>query len=75
MRDGELRCEKRGATFRATDGECTHGPCEGGTRDEVDVAVEDGGVYLAADRSEFDSVGPAADVDLTTGARIDFSGN
>lgn len=75
MRDGELLCEKHGATFRASDGECTHGPCEGATLDEVEVTVEDGGVYLADDRFGFDSVGPAADVDLSTGARIDFSGN
>jgi len=44
-RDGEFVCEKHGATFRTTDGECTHGPCEGATLDAVDVTVADGGVY------------------------------
>jgi nitrite reductase/ring-hydroxylating ferredoxin subunit len=74
-RDGEFVCEKHGATFRTTDGECTHGPCEGATLDAVDVSVADGGVYLTDDRFEFDSLGPSDDVDLSTGARIDFSGN
>ncbi|WP_135533520.1 Rieske (2Fe-2S) protein [Halostella pelagica] len=75
MRDGEILCEKHGATFRASDGECTHGPCQGATLDSVDVTVVDGGVYLTDDRFEFDSLGPSDDVDLSSGARIDFSGN
>jgi hypothetical protein len=66
---------RSGPTFRTTDGECTHGPCEGATLDVVDVTVADGGVYLTDDRFEFDSLGPSDDVDLSTGARIDFSGN
>ncbi|WP_135819803.1 Rieske (2Fe-2S) protein [Halostella litorea] len=75
VRDGELLCAKHGATFRPGDGECTHGPCEGAALDAVDVTVADGGVFLTDDRYEFDGLGPASDVDLSTGGRIDFSGN
>ncbi|MFB6206375.1 MAG: Rieske (2Fe-2S) protein [Haloglomus sp.] len=78
VRGGELWCTRHAATFRLDDGVCTHGPCEGAVLDEVTVVVDDGGVYLADDRYEFESVGPDGTRDLSTGApggRIDFTGS
>lgn len=89
VRDGEILCQKHGATFRADTGECTFGPCEGAFLESVEVEIHDGeerspsgnrtqsgdaGVYLAADGYEFDHLGRATDVDLSSGSRIDFSG-
>jgi nitrite reductase/ring-hydroxylating ferredoxin subunit len=74
FRDGELVCTRHGATFLPDSGECTYGPCEGATLEEVDVAVDDDGVYLAEEDYEFDHLGPKSDRDLSSG-RIGFSGN
>jgi len=75
MREGEIVCEKHGATFESDSGFCTFGPCEGATLSEVDIAVEDGDVYLTDDRYEFDGQGPSGDHDLSSRGRIGFSGN
>ena len=45
-RGDELLCRKHGAMFEKATGRCTWGPCEGARLDPVDVAVEDGAVYL-----------------------------
>ena len=74
FREGELVCTRHGATFEPGSGECTFGPCEGAVLEEVDVAVEDGAVYLTDDDSEFDHLGPKSDRDLSSG-RIGFGGN
>jgi nitrite reductase/ring-hydroxylating ferredoxin subunit len=74
VRDGEILCQKHGATFRQASGYCDHGPCEGASLETVDVAVEDGGVYLAADDWAFDDTGPSGDHDLSSGNRIGFDG-
>jgi nitrite reductase/ring-hydroxylating ferredoxin subunit len=74
VRDGELLCQKHGATFESDSGLCTFGPCEGAVLDEVEVAVEDSGVYLTDERYEFEQLGPSGEHDLSTGSRIDFSG-
>jgi nitrite reductase/ring-hydroxylating ferredoxin subunit len=74
-RNGELVCEKHGATFEAATGECTHGPCEGATIDDLDVTVSDGAVYLTEDGYDFEHVGPSGDHDLSSRGRIDFTGN
>ncbi|MEF8887910.1 MAG: Rieske 2Fe-2S domain-containing protein [Haloarculaceae archaeon] len=74
-RNGEIVCEKHGATFEATTGECTHGPCEGATIDDLDVTVSDGAVYLTDDEYDFEHVGPSGDHDLSSRGRIDFTGN
>ncbi|MFT4883218.1 MAG: nitrite reductase/ring-hydroxylating ferredoxin subunit [Natronomonas sp.] len=74
FRDGELVCTRHGATFLPGSGECTYGPCEGATLEEVDVTVDDDGVYLAEEDYEFDHMGPKSDRDLSSG-RIGFSGN
>jgi nitrite reductase/ring-hydroxylating ferredoxin subunit len=74
FREGELVCSRHGATFPLDSGECTYRPCEGATLEEVDVAVDDDGVYLAEDDYEFAHLGPKSDRDLSSG-RIGFSGN
>ncbi|WP_254543427.1 Rieske (2Fe-2S) protein [Halomarina pelagica] len=74
VRDGEIVCQRHGATFERDSGYCTFGPCEGAYLEEVAVAVEDGAVYLADDRYEFANLGPSGEHDLSTGSRIDFSG-
>jgi nitrite reductase/ring-hydroxylating ferredoxin subunit len=74
-RNGELVCEKHGATFEAATGECTHGPCEGATIDDLDVTVSDGAVYLTEVGYDFEHVGPSGDHDLSSRGRIDFTGN
>jgi nitrite reductase/ring-hydroxylating ferredoxin subunit len=74
-RDGELVCEKHGATFEAATGECTHGPCEGATIESLEVTVADGAVYLTDGDYEFEGVGPSGEHDLSSRGRIDFSGN
>jgi nitrite reductase/ring-hydroxylating ferredoxin subunit len=61
MRDGELVCANHGAYFEADTGFCTHGPCEGATLAAVDVAVEDGAVYLTDDDYAFVGRGPVDD--------------
>ncbi|MBX0293579.1 Rieske (2Fe-2S) protein [Haloarcula nitratireducens] len=74
MREDELVCEKHGATFESDSGACTFGPCEGAVLEEVEVAVDDGDVYLTDDRYEFENRGPSGDHDLSSGGRIGFSG-
>ena len=74
VRDGELVCQKHGATFQCDSGFCDFGPCEGASLPRVEVTVSDGGVYLADDDYEFDHVGPAGDDDLSSGSRIGFGG-
>jgi nitrite reductase/ring-hydroxylating ferredoxin subunit len=74
VRDGEVVCQKHGATFRDEDGFCTHGPCEGAFLDEIEIAVSDGDVYLTDDRYEFEHQGPSGEHDLSSRSRIDFSG-
>ncbi|MFC7155476.1 Rieske (2Fe-2S) protein [Halomarina halobia] len=74
VRDGEIVCQRHGATFERDSGYCDFGPCEGAYLEEVAVAVEDGAVYLVDDRYEFANLGPSGEHDLSTGSRIDFSG-
>lgn len=75
LRDGELVCTKHGATFEKATGECTYGPCEGATIEQLDVTVRDGSVYLTDEEFEFDGLGPDGDRDLSSRGRIGFSGN
>ncbi|WP_129114902.1 Rieske (2Fe-2S) protein [Halegenticoccus tardaugens] len=74
VRNGEIVCQKHGATFEQDTGYCDFGPCEGATLDTIAVAVEDGDVYLADDEYEFERLGPSGEYDLSSGSRIDFSG-
>jgi nitrite reductase/ring-hydroxylating ferredoxin subunit len=75
VRNGELVCEKHGATFEKATGDCTHGPCEGATIERLDVTVADGGVYLTDDDYDFEQRGPSGEHDLSSRGRIGFSGN
>jgi nitrite reductase/ring-hydroxylating ferredoxin subunit len=75
VRDDELVCTKHGATFERATGDCTHGPCEGATIDEIGVTVHEGDVYLTDENSEFETLGPSGDHDLSSRGRIGFSGN
>jgi nitrite reductase/ring-hydroxylating ferredoxin subunit len=75
VRDDELVCEKHGATFETATGDCTYGPCEGATIEQLDIAVRDGQVFLTDEDFKFDSLGPDGDRDLSSRGRIGFSGN
>jgi nitrite reductase/ring-hydroxylating ferredoxin subunit len=57
MRDGEIICPRHGSLFDACSGECDNGEAAGTTLPEVDVAVEDGAVYLVDDEYEFEHEG------------------
>ncbi|WP_336326359.1 Rieske (2Fe-2S) protein [Halovenus sp. HT40] len=75
VRDDELVCTKHGATFETETGDCTYGPCEGATIEELGVTVEDGVVYLTDDTYDFENLGPSGEHDLSSRGRIGFSGN
>jgi nitrite reductase/ring-hydroxylating ferredoxin subunit len=72
VRNGEIVCQKHGATFQKESGYCDFGPCEGSVLETVDLAIEDGEVYLDDEDYEFSHVGPAEERDLSSGSRIDF---
>ena len=57
MRDGEIICPRHGSLFDPCSGECDNGQAAGMTLPEVDVAVEDGTVYLVDDEYEFEHGG------------------
>jgi len=61
MRDGELVCANHGAYFEADSGYCTFGPCEGATLETVEVAVDDGDVFLTDEAYAFVESGPIDD--------------
>ncbi|HEY0504606.1 MAG TPA: Rieske (2Fe-2S) protein [Lysobacter sp.] len=46
-KDGLLVCAAHGASFELHRGECVAGPCRGESLRAVEVAVRDGGVWLA----------------------------
>jgi nitrite reductase/ring-hydroxylating ferredoxin subunit len=75
VRNGEVFCQKHGATFEADGGYCNFGPCEGAVLESVGVAVADGAVYLDDDAYEFVRLGPSAGKGDGSGSRIDFTGN
>ncbi|MFD1597876.1 Rieske (2Fe-2S) protein [Halobellus rarus] len=72
VRNGEIVCQKHGATFEKSSGHCDFGPCEGAVLDTFEVTVDDGAVYLTDD--EFDAAEPglSEERDLSSGGRIDF---
>ena len=53
MRDGEMICPRHGSMFDACEGTCDNGPASGTALPSVDVAVENGDVYLADDDYTF----------------------
>ena len=75
VRDGEVFCQKHGATFEADGGYCNFGPCEGAVLESVGVAVADGAVYLDDDAYELVRLGPSSGNADGGGSRIDFTGS
>ncbi|WP_281194826.1 Rieske 2Fe-2S domain-containing protein [Halorubrum sp. F4] len=75
VRNGEVFCQKHGATFEGEGGYCNFGPCEGAVLESVGVAVADGSVYLDDDAYEFVRRGPSRRDDAGGDSRIDFTGN
>jgi nitrite reductase/ring-hydroxylating ferredoxin subunit len=53
MRGEELICENHGAYFESESGFCTFGPCEGAYLNEIEIAVENGTVFLSDEDYEF----------------------
>ncbi|WP_246310146.1 Rieske (2Fe-2S) protein [Halorarum halophilum] len=75
VRNGEVVCQKHGATFQLDSGYCDFGPCEGSILESVDVVVDEGAVYLD-DAYSFEHLGGsgvASDGDSAN--RIDFTGS
>lgn len=75
VRDGDVVCQKHGATFDLETGVCDYGPCRDAVLPDVEVAVRDGDVFLADDDLDFEGRGVAArgvDGDRAGGGRIDF---
>ena len=63
MRDGQIICPKHGSLFDACSGECDNGEAAGTTLPGVDIAVEDGTVYLTDEEYEFVHEGGIEDDD------------
>ncbi len=64
-RDGTIVCPKHGSAFDSCSGGCDNGPAAETTLLSVEIAVEDGTVYLTDDEVRFLHEGPAeSDDDL-----------
>jgi nitrite reductase/ring-hydroxylating ferredoxin subunit len=74
MRDGELICANHGAYFESDSGRCTFGPCEGAYLNGLDLTLDDGELYLAADGYEFVATGPLESdpADLSSKSNMEF---
>ncbi|SDM11243.1 Ferredoxin subunit of nitrite reductase or a ring-hydroxylating dioxygenase [Halogranum gelatinilyticum] len=74
MRDGEVVCANHGAYFDCESGLCTFGPCEGAYLNGLDIAVDDGAVYLTDDDYAFVGAGaPKSDpADLSSKSNMEF---
>ena len=72
VRNGEIVCQKHGATFEKSSGHCDFGPCEGAVLDTFEVIVEDGAVYLTDDEWDAAEPGLSEERELSSGGRIDF---
>lgn len=66
VRNGEIVCQKHGATFQKDSGLCDFGPCEGAVLPDYEVTIEDDGVYLSDEDYEFVQLGPSGEHDLST---------
>ena len=75
VRNGEVFCQKHGATFEADSGYCNFGPCEGAVLETIEVTVDGDAVYLTDDAYEFVRFGPAQRDGDAGDSRIDFTGN
>ena len=63
LRDGEVVCPKHGSTFDACSGFCDNGEAADSTLLSVDIAVEDGQVYLTDESMRYLRAGPADEDD------------
>lgn len=72
VRNGELVCQKHGATFERDSGVCNFGPCEGAVLETIDVAAENGAVLLTDDEYAFENLGAAQEYDRSSGNQIGF---
>ncbi len=63
MRDGGIVCPKHGSVFDACSGDCANGPAAETTLPDVDIAVEDGHVYLTDENVDFLWAGGDTDED------------
>ena len=63
MRDGQVICPKHGSMFDSCSGYCDNGKAAETTLVAVDIAVEDGAVYLADDDYAFAHEGGIDDGD------------
>ncbi|RDI71267.1 Rieske (2Fe-2S) protein [Halopelagius longus] len=72
VRNGELVCQKHGATFERDSGVCNFGPCEGAVLETIDVTVEEGSVLLTDDDYAFENLGASQEYDRSSGNQIGF---
>jgi len=63
IRDGGIVCPKHGSVFDACSGGCDNGPAAETTLMAVDIAVENGQVYLTDDDARYLHVGGVDDDD------------
>lgn len=63
VRDGGIVCPKHGSIFDACSGYCDNGDAADTTLPDVEIAVEDGQVYLVDDDVTFLRAGPSRDDD------------
>ena len=76
VRNGEVVCQRHGATFQLDSGACDFGPCLGSVLASVDVDVADGAVYLTDEAYRFEHLGGSeGDSTDESGGRIDFTGS
>ncbi len=69
VRAGELVCPKHGSTFDSCSGYCDNGPAAETTLPSVEIAVEDGQVYLADDDVRYLHEGTHSDDEEDDGPR------
>lgn len=74
MRGDEIVCTNHGAMFEVDTGLCTFGPCEGAYLDAIEVAVEDGAVYLTDPDYDVVGLGPTEEEpwDLSSKSNLEF---
>jgi Rieske Fe-S protein len=57
MRDGQIICPKHGSMFDSCSGYCDNGEAKGTELVPLELAVEDGVIYLVDDDYRFDGEG------------------
>lgn len=73
MRGDEIICPKHGSFFDTCSGECDNGEAAGTTLPDIDIAVEDGDVYLTDDNYRYLHAGGIADDEgLSSTSHISF---